>query len=78
MWPEKEIIATNGDPVDILVVGNNDSQCASIVLAPGNAMPDVLVAAVRDEEDTLDFLFGRGAWTDRVGQYRRGHNRASV
>ncbi len=59
---------TNGEPVDILVVEDDDSQRASIVLTLQNAIPDVLVMAVRDGPEALDFLFSRGAWTDRTGE----------
>ena len=59
---------TNGEPIDILVVEDNESQRASIVLALQNTIPDVLVVAVRDGDDALDFLFGRGAWTGRIGR----------
>ncbi len=58
----------NDDPVDILVVEDNDSQRASIVLALEDCIPDVLVLAVGDGPEALDFLFSRGAWTDRVGE----------
>jgi two-component system, response regulator len=59
---------TNGEPVDILVVEDDESQRASIVLALQNSIPDVLVVAVRDGVEALDFLFGRGAWLDRSGE----------
>ena len=59
---------TQHEPVDILVVEDNDSQRASIVLALQNFIPDVLVTAVSDGTEALDFLFSRGAWTDRVGE----------
>ena len=58
----------SSDPVDILVVEDNDSQRASIVLALENSIPDVLIHAVRDGPEALDFLFGCGAWTDRIGE----------
>ncbi len=58
----------NDDPVDILVVEDNDSQRTSIVRALEDCIPDVLVVAVRDGAEALDFLFSRGAWTDRVGE----------
>jgi CheY-like chemotaxis protein len=61
-------VMTSGEPVDILVVEDNDSQRASIVLALEGCIPDVLVIAVRDGVEALDFLFCRGAWTDRVGK----------
>ena len=56
------------EPVDILVVEDNESQRASIVLALQNAIPDVLVIAVPDGPEALDYLFRRGAWTDRIEQ----------
>jgi two-component system response regulator len=58
----------NDDPVDILVVEDNESQRTSIVRSLEDAIPDVLVVAVRDGPEALDFLFSRGAWTDRVGE----------
>jgi len=61
-------VVKNDDPVDILVVEDNDSQRASIVRALQGAIPDVLVLAVRDGPEALDFLFSRGAWSDRVGE----------
>jgi two-component system, response regulator len=60
-------VVKNGEPVDILVVEDNESQLASIVAALQNAIPDVLVLPVRDGPEALDFLFSRGAWADRVG-----------
>ena len=59
---------TNGEPVDILIVEDNESQRASIVTALQDSIPDVLVLAVRDEPEALDFLFSRGPWTGRNGQ----------
>ncbi len=59
---------TNGDPVDILVVEDDESQRASIVLALQSTIPDVLVEAVRDGVEALDFLFCRGEWSHRVGE----------
>ena len=56
-----------GESVDILVVEDNESQRASIVLALQDSIPDVVVVAVRDGGEALDFLFGRGAWTERLG-----------
>lgn len=58
----------NNEPVDILVVEDDESQRASIVLALQNTIPDVLVVAVQDGPEALDFLFSRGAWTDRLEQ----------
>ena len=59
---------TNGEPVDILVVEDNDSQRASIVLALKNCIPDVLVVGVSDGATALDFLFHRGVWKDCAGE----------
>ena len=59
---------TNREPVDILVVEDNDSQRASIVLALEECIPDVGVIAARDGPEALDFLFCRGEWMDRVGE----------
>ena len=61
-------IVKNDDPVDILVVEDNDSQRASIVRALQDAIPDVLVLAVGDGPEALDFLFSGGAWAGRVGE----------
>jgi two-component system response regulator len=58
----------NLEPVDILVVEDNESQRASIVLALQNSIPDVVVTSVRDGPEALDFLFSRGAWADRTGE----------
>ena len=52
-------------PVDILVVEDNDSQRASIVEGLENFIPDVIVVAVRDGNEALDFLFCRGDWAGR-------------
>jgi len=61
-------VVKNDDPVDILVVEDNDSQRASIVAALENCIPDVVVIAVPDGGQALDFLFGRGAWMERAGE----------
>ena len=58
----------NGEPVDILVVEDNDSQRASIVLALEDCIPDVQVIAVRDGVEALDFLFSRGSWAGHAGE----------
>jgi two-component system response regulator len=55
------------ESVDILVVEDDDSQRASIVLGLQNSIADVLVVAVRGGVEALDFLFARGAWTGRLG-----------
>ena len=58
----------NDEPVDILVVEDNDSERASIVESLQAAIHDVRVIAVHDGTEALDFLFARGDWTDRVGE----------
>jgi len=58
----------NDEPVDILVVEDNDSERASIVESLQASIRDVRVVAVHDGAEALDFLFARGAWTDRVGE----------
>jgi two-component system response regulator len=55
------------EPVDILVVEDNESERASIVAALQSAIPEVNVVAVHDGTEALDFLFARGAWTGRTG-----------
>ena len=57
----------NNEPVDILVVENNDNERDSIVAALQETIPGVQVVAVHDGEEALDFLCARGAWTDRDG-----------
>ena len=57
----------NDEPVDILVVEDNDSERASIVESLQASIHDVRVVAVHDGTEALDFLFARGDWTDRVG-----------
>ena len=57
----------NDEPVDILVVEDNDSERASIVESLQASIHDVNVVAVNDGAAALDFLFSRGAWTDRDG-----------
>ena len=54
--------------VDILVVEDNDSQRASIVLSLQNAIPNVVVVAVPGGEEAIEFLFSRGEWSERVGE----------
>ena len=53
------------DPTDILVVEDNDSQRASIVMALQNSIPDVVVSSVPDGSGALDFLYCRGDWSER-------------
>jgi len=50
----------NAGPVDILVVEDNDSDCASIVEALQRSIPASPVVAVRDGTEALEFLFARG------------------
>jgi len=57
----------NDEPVDILVVEDNDSERASIVASLQSAIHGVNVVAVHDGTEALDFLFARGNWTDREG-----------
>ena len=57
----------NDEPVDILVVEDNDSERASIVESLKSSIRDVNVVAVHDGTEALDFLFSRGAWKDRDG-----------
>jgi two-component system response regulator len=61
-------VTEQAEPVDILVVEDNDSQRASIVRSLQDAIPDVVVVAVRDGPEALDFLFGRAAWAHRIGE----------
>ena len=70
-WPNGETLLTNHvcvDIVDILVVEDDESQRASIVQVLQDSIPDVSIIAVHNGADALDFLFCRGAWTDRLGQ----------
>ena len=55
-------------PVDILVVEDNENECESIVTALEESSPDVCVVAVHNGTEALDFLFARGAYTDRVDE----------
>lgn len=57
----------NDEPVDILVVEDNENERASIVEALHASLDNVQVVAVQDGTEALDFLFARGDWTDRVG-----------
>ncbi len=57
----------NDEPVDILVVEDNDSERASIVESLQSAIKDVQVVAVHNGTEALDFLFARGGWTNRAG-----------
>ena len=53
-------------PVDILVVEDNESQRASIVASLEASIEGVQIVSVHDGDAALDFLFGRGAWTGRI------------
>lgn len=55
------------EPVDILVVEDNDNERASIVVALQASIDNVQVVAVGDGPEALDFLFARGVWTARAG-----------
>lgn len=57
----------NEEPVDILVVEDNDTERASIVESLEASIADVRIAAVHDGTDALDFLFARGPWKGRTG-----------
>ncbi len=69
--PQKSLdgraVAPKTNPVDILVVEDNDSQRASIVASLEASIEGVQVAAVHNGDEALDFLFCRGAWTGRLG-----------
>ncbi len=54
-------------PVDILVVEDNESERASMVEALQASIPGVNVVAVHDGTAALDFLFARGNWAGRAG-----------
>lgn len=56
------------EPVDILVVEDNESQRLSIVSSLKASIDGVQIVAVHDGDEALDFLFGRGEWTERSGQ----------
>ena len=59
--------APHMEPVDILVVEDNDSQRSTIVASLEASISGVQIAAVRDGDEALDFLFGRGVWAIRIG-----------
>lgn len=56
------------EPVDILVVEDNESQRSSIVSSLKEAIDGVQIVAVHNGDAALDFLFGRGRWATRVDQ----------
>jgi two-component system response regulator len=56
------------EPIDILVVENDDSERESIVTTLQASIPDVHVASASNGDEALDFLFARGAYTARVDQ----------
>ena len=58
----------NNEPVDILVVEDNDNERDSIVAALQETIPYVQIAAVHDGEEALDFLFARGVYRNRAGE----------
>lgn len=58
----------NNEPVDILVVEDNDSERVSIVAALQASIPDVQVASVQNGIEAVDFLFARGSYIRRVGE----------
>jgi two-component system response regulator len=66
--PNGETFMLSDEPVDILVVENNDSERASIMESLQASIHDVHVVAVHDGIEALDFLFARGAWADREGE----------
>ncbi len=55
------------EPVDILVVEDNEGERATIVAALQAAIPEVKIVAVHDGTEALDFLFARGGWGSREG-----------
>ena len=56
----------NDEPVDILVVEDNESERTSIVESLQASIIDVRVVAVHDGTEALDFLFARGNWAGRA------------
>lgn len=58
----------NNEPVDILVVEDNDNERDSIVAALQETIPYVQIVAVHDGEEALDFLFARGVYENRAGE----------
>lgn len=57
----------NDEPVDILVVEDDDNERASIVETLQESIENVMVFAVSDGAQALDFLFARGVWAERAG-----------
>lgn len=57
----------NVEPLDILVVEDNDTDRASIMDALKDSIENVQVASVHDGMEALDFLFARGNYKDRTG-----------
>jgi CheY-like chemotaxis protein len=49
-------------------VEDNDSERGSIVQTLQSSIRDANIMAVNDGPQALDFLFGRGAWKDRLGE----------
>lgn len=58
----------NNEPVDILVVEDNNSERLSIVAALQVAIPGVQVASVKNGNEAAEFLFAQGVYTYRVGE----------
>ena len=56
------------EPVDILVVEDNESLRDSIVASLRSAIEGVQIVAVHSGNEALDFLFARGAWTERIDE----------
>src|SRR5690606_27251250 len=53
--------------VDIFVVDDNESEREAIGNALHITFPEALSATAGDGDEAVDFLFGRGKWTDRQG-----------
>lgn len=58
----------SGEPIDILVVEDNESQRESIVASLQANIADVRVASVSSGDEALDFLLSRGQWTNRTDE----------
>lgn len=54
------------EPVDILLVEDNNSEREFIVETLESSMRDLRIVAVADGTEALDFLFARGRWTNRA------------
>ena len=53
------------EPVDILVMEDNENERASIVAVLRASIADVQIVVVRNGTEALDFLFARGTWANR-------------